>query len=111
MLNSSPLAGPVLGGTPDIVASEWTTPDPSTPVQGLLPAAATPLTQWISSFGVKLKLAARRFGVMVKLAGLIAPGSVLTATSQPLNGSILATFTRKKIVFPLATFGRLGGLT
>src|SRR5713226_7795167 len=98
MLKSRPLVDRIIGGGPDTVTNEWTTPGPSMPgTQGLLPAAATLLTQWIVSFTVALKLAFRRFPVIEKLAGLMAVGSVFIAMSQRLNGSMLATCTRKNI--------------
>ncbi len=54
---------------------------------------APPLTQLISSISVMLKLAVRTLGVMERLLGLIAAGSVWTLMSQPLNVAILATLT------------------
>src|SRR3989442_2772056 len=107
MLKSRPLVDLIMGGTPEMVTSEWTTPGPSMPETQLVPAAGTLLTQWIVSFGVELKLAASKLPVIERLAGLMAAASVFIAMSHKLNGSILATFTRKKIVVPLATFGRL----
>ncbi len=80
-----------MGGAQRHTTPEWTTPGPSLIVG--VPAVQTPLTQWISSMMKALKLATRRFGVMVKLAGLMAAGSVLTIMSHPLNGAILATLT------------------
>src|SRR2546425_3276936 len=93
MLKSKPLVGPVMGGVPCIETSEWTTPGPSMPATQAVPPL---LTQWISSFGEALKLAARRLPVMLKSGGLIlvCVGSGFIAMSQTLNGSRFATFTR-----------------
>ncbi len=72
MVKRRPLLGPVWGGGPNMTKLEWTMPGPSLEVQ----PAPVPLTQWISSTPVALKLAARRFPVTVKLEGLMAVGSV-----------------------------------
>ncbi len=88
-MKSTPLLGAVWGGEQRHTTEEWTTPGTSV----ITHPVPTPLTQWISSRTVWLKLAANRLGVMVKLAGLTAVGSVLTLMSHPMNGSILATFT------------------
>lgn len=97
-MKRTPLLGPVWGGDVRATTAEWTIPGPSTFVQPMFPGCPVgrptpPLTQLIISRTVWLKLAATRFGVMVKLEGLTAVGSVLTIMSQPLNGSRFATFT------------------
>ncbi len=98
MVNSRPLIDETAGGADRATAAEWAIPGPSLGVQPMFPGRpsatpAPPLMQFISSIMFMLKLAVRTLGVMERLLGLIADGSVWTLTSQPLKGAILATLT------------------
>jgi hypothetical protein len=108
MVNNSPLVGP--GGRdvdPRAAAAEWTIPIPSSPPHPV----PIPLTHWLASKRVALKLTARRFPWIETLRALRIEGSVRIHTSHPENGSTFATWTFTVMFDPVGEVGNEEGET